>query len=243
MGTYANGFPLARLTAGVSPIRLGGTTRAIEGVAQWRVLCRAATVTAMNPTLQDVPKTEGGPAAADPFNVILVYEDRASALRGLALYQRLVTELGDDHDFNLNVWKFAVLGVARLAEVSTEQAAAADLIIVCMRDEAEPTEQVQAWFRRWMDVKGHNECALVVLNGPAQNRYVTTGKNGFFRGLGRSGVTVFPPGARAGGDSAAQPDGRGWLPRSTHPHGVDGWFHPERCNTPSAPNSPSARKL
>lgn len=184
---------------------------------------------------------ESGRPPPNPFNVILVYEDRASALRGLSLCQRLVVELGEDSDFNLNVWKFAVLGVARLAEVSAEQAAAADLIIVCMRDEAEPTEQVQAWFRRWTGLKDHNECALAVLSGPAHDRYVTTGKNGFFRGLAQRGVTVFPPAARPGGDSSAPADAQGWLPRRAHPSGLDGWFHPERCNSPACLNPLSTR--
>ncbi len=111
-----------------------------------------------------------GRNAPEVFNVLLVYEDQASAERGMALYQRLVAKQGNDRLFHLNVWKFAVLGFASLAEISDAQAADADLVIVCTRGEAEPPEQVRAWFQRWVDQKRDNHCVLVVLSGPPEDR-------------------------------------------------------------------------
>ena len=157
---------------------------------------------------------------AELFNVILVYEDRASAVRGLALYQRLVAELGGDGDFNLNVWKFAVLGVRRLAELSAGQAAEADLIIVCTRDETEPAEPVRAWFERWLDLKGQHNCALVVVGEAASEQPAPTRQGGFYHRLAqRAGVTCFPPAA-----PAARTDGCDWFPRPPAAPGADGSF-------------------
>ena len=149
-----------------------------------------------------------GVAAGELFNVVLVYDDPASALRGLALYQRLVTELGLDCDGNVNVWKFAVLGVSRLAEISATEAEAADLVIVCTRDEVAPPEQVQAWFHRWLELKGHDDCTLVVLGGEVSDQPEPARPGGFFHDLARYGrVSVFPSAATTVG-SAARVDGR-----------------------------------
>ena len=157
-----------------------------------------------------------GVADAELFNVILVYEDQASALRGLALYQRLVSELGMDCDFNLNVWKFAILGLARLAEISTEQASDADLVIVCTRDESAPPEHVRSWFQRWVELKGHDDCALVVLGEVAHGWPEPARQDGFFHDLSRcGGVTIFRP-ASTNGRSATRSVGQPWLaPRQT----------------------------
>lgn len=106
----------------------------------------------------------------EPYNVVLVYEDPASARRGLTLYQRLMNELGIACEFSLDVWKFAVLALARLDELTREQAAAADLVIVCTRATAEPPAQLEAWHQRWLELKGHDDCALIVLGEPARAR-------------------------------------------------------------------------
>lgn len=149
--------------------------------------------------------------ASEIFNVILVYEDQPGARRGLALYQRLMNELGVGCEFNLHVWKFAVLGLARLDEISPEQAAAADLVIVCTRDESAPPEQIRAWYQHWVDMKGHDDCALVVLGEPAHDAPEPARSGGGCHQLTkRGGVAVFPP-ASAGGRSGARADGRAWF--------------------------------
>ena len=180
-----------------------------------------------------------GVQAGELFNVILVYEDQASASRGLALYQRLVTDLGGEDDFNLNVWKFAVLGVGRLAEISAQQATEADLIIVCPRDESEPPEDVQAWFQRWADVKGQSDYALVVLSGNASPCPVSAGSNGFFRGMARRGhVAVFSSTA-VHDVSTARTNECCWFPQNSRASAVDGWAHHGRFNSPTGFDQPS----
>lgn len=174
-----------------------------------------------------------GVTAGEQLDVVLVYEDKASAQRGLALYQHLMTELGVGYEFNLNVWKFAVLALARLDEISTEQAAAADLVIVCARDEAAPAERVQSWFQRWLEVKGQSDCDLVVLGGAVHDQPGPAGKDRFFHRLARrGGVTVFSPAVAS--DSEARTDGQGWFPRQPHAAGANGWFHEDRRNPPRA---------
>lgn len=147
-----------------------------------------SSVAGMNTIGRDATGDGWGLNAGELFNVVLVYEDQASALRGLALYRRLATELRGTFAFHLHLWKFAVLGLGRLADVSTTQAVEADLIIVCTRGAASPPEPVQAWFERWLELKGHNYCALVVLEEAASEDR----QGGYFHGLPDRGVvTVF----------------------------------------------------
>jgi hypothetical protein len=140
--------------------------------------------------------------AAEPFNVILVYEDQAGAQRGLALYPQLLSELGIACEFNLGVWKFAVLALARLDELTREQAAAADLVIICPRIAPEPPEQLAAWHQHWLELKGRDDCALIVLDEPARARPDPDGRaqGGAARAGGRawiaqrSGTRAWRPG-------------------------------------------------
>ncbi len=194
----------------------------------------------MSATWNQAKRDGFGLNASELFNVVLVYEDQASALRGLALYRRLVAELGEDREFSLNVWKFALLGVSRLAELSASQAAEADLIILCPRGEAEPPALVQAWFQRWVEMKGRHHCALVVLGETTDSPPALSGSGRFFQGLARHGrVSVFPPPA---GCNATATDERDWRPRRPHSLGVGGWFQEDRRLQPPCPTQlPSAQ--
>lgn len=176
----------------------------------------------MTTKLNDTSRNGWGLNTGELFNVILVYEDRASAQRGLALYQRLMRDLGVDCDFNLNVWKFAVLGLARLDEISTEQAAEADLVIVCTRDAVEPPARVQAWFERWLELKGRNDCALVVLGEDTADASAPARRDEFFPGRAqRGGIACFPPATTH--SFAARMNGRECLPCRAHAPGLEGW--------------------
>lgn len=188
-----------------------------------------AMTTKWNDTIRD----GWGLNTGELLNVILIYEDRASAQRGLALYQRLMNDLGVEYEFNLNVWKFAVLGLARLDEVSTEQAAAADLVIVCTRDESAPPERVQAWFERWLELKGRDDCALVMLREDAPGPATPAQAGGFFDDLAqRGGIACFPPAATRA--FAARVNGRGLLPRRCNAPVASGWFAADRRNASCA---------
>lgn len=166
-----------------------------------RLWCRS-----MNPIWNDVARHGFGVDASQLFNVILVYEDLASAFRGLELYQRLVNELGSDGEFSLSLWKFALLAVSRIAEISSKQAVDADLVIVCTRSESTPPEQVQSWFHRWLDMKGHRDCALVVLGDAAPAATAPVQPEGFFHNLARrGGITLFLPTPTHGRNLPDQP--------------------------------------
>lgn len=181
----------------------------------------------------DTTRDGWGHNTGELLNVILVYEDRSSAQRGLALYQRLMSDLGVESEFNLNVWKFAVLALARLDEISTEQAAAADLVIVCTRDGSAPLERVQAWFERWLELKGSDDCALVTLREAAPDPAAPPRHGGFNEDLAQpGGIVCFPPAATRA--FAAQVDGRGWLPRRFNAPVASGWFPTDRCTSPRA---------
>lgn len=167
------------------------------------------------------------------LNVILVCEDRASAQRGLALHQHLLHDLGVEAEFNLNVWKFAVLGLARLDEISTEQAAAADLVFVCTRGESAPPDRVQAWFEGWLELKGRDDCALVMLREAAPDAATPVEPVGLLDARAqRGGIACFPPAASCA--FAAWVDGRGWLPRRVSAPVVNGWLPTDRRTSPCA---------
>lgn len=212
----------------------------IRDAPQWLRRPPAATVGPMTTRWPDTRGNQACSLAAEPFNVVLVYEDPASAQRGLTLYQRLMSELGIACEFNLGVWKFAVLALARLDELTREQAAAADLVIVCLQAAPEPPEQVHAWFQHWLDVKGDSDCALVVLDQAGHAQPECAGRGGCFHRLARRGGDAFFPTVSAADGPATRADGRGRFARLGRTPGVDGWLAPHAAgNHPSSNPWPS----
>ena len=69
---------------------------------------------------------------AQPFTVVVAYEDYACGLRGLELHQRILARWADKVDFRLIIWKFEPLGVPSLLTKAIQDALSADLIVISL---------------------------------------------------------------------------------------------------------------
>jgi hypothetical protein len=95
------------------------------------------------------------------FNVVIVYEDFAAGKHAQETYDFLVSQLGRDYIFSNQMWKFDVLGNAKMREMAVKDAEAADLIIISTHGTSELPVEVKSWIDRWTSEKGH---AMALVN-------------------------------------------------------------------------------
>jgi hypothetical protein len=97
------------------------------------------------------------------FSVAIIYEDSAAGKRAKHFYDRVIRELVDECDFNLELWNFQVLAVPEIGNSAAKAAAQADFVILSMHRKAQLSVRTRDWIERWSGLITDNKAALVVL--------------------------------------------------------------------------------
>jgi hypothetical protein len=101
----------------------------------------------------------------DPiFNVVIAYEDFNTGKQAKETYDFLVSDLGHDCRLANQMWKFDVLGIPKLREMATNDALAADIIIISCHGTHDLSMEVTTWINSWIHGQS-NAIALVALFG------------------------------------------------------------------------------
>jgi len=79
------------------------------------------------------------------LNIITLFEDVAAGKRGKQVYDYLATHLGNEFEFNHQVWKLDVLETSSLRELAAKDVAEADILIVSVRGDRELAPEVKSW--------------------------------------------------------------------------------------------------
>jgi hypothetical protein len=87
------------------------------------------------------------------LNVVIAYQDLETGKRAIKTYEYMVEQLGNECLFSNQMWKFDVLGVPKLKEIATKDAAAADIIIVSAHEGNQLPFEVKAWMESWLSYK------------------------------------------------------------------------------------------
>jgi hypothetical protein len=95
------------------------------------------------------------------FNVVIIYEDFETGKAAKRTYDYLVSNLGEDCEFNNQMWKFDVLSIPKLAAIAVLDACEADIILVATHGGSLPAA-VRSWLESWVH-KGSRAIALVAL--------------------------------------------------------------------------------
>ena len=112
---------------------------------------------------QEPGAQEGGQHLA----VLLVYEDLSTGLRARHAFEGVVRQLELEADFDLKVWKFALLGEPALLEQAAKEAEEADIVFLAAHGDAELPVAIKLWLARWLAHKGREPCALAVSLDPS----------------------------------------------------------------------------
>lgn len=115
----------------------------------------------MQDALTSPPPVVSDPGANPSFNVVIAYEDYETGKHAKRTYDFLSDTLGSECDFASQMWKFDVLGIPKLREMASADAAAADLVVISCHGDELP-ESARRWIESWLPGPG-KPLALVAL--------------------------------------------------------------------------------
>jgi len=114
--------------------------------------------TAWNHFLSESDSAHDGKAS---FNVVVAYEDFKTGKTAKHTYDYLIANLGEECEFNNQMWKFDVLSMPKLAAIAVHDACEADIILVATHGGSLPPH-VRSWLDSWAS-RGTRAIALVGL--------------------------------------------------------------------------------
>ncbi|MBC8094741.1 MAG: hypothetical protein H7Y43_02905 [Akkermansiaceae bacterium] len=107
----------------------------------------------MQNTLSFLPLTPAESGVNSTFNVVIGYEDFETGKHGKKTFDFLVENLGEECQYNNQMWKFDVLAVSKLREMAAKDAAVADIVIVSAHGKNDLPKEVKAWLELWVTQK------------------------------------------------------------------------------------------
>src|SRR5262245_18091080 len=93
------------------------------------------------------------------MGVAIIYEDFATGLRAKEWLDRLCSQVGQEMEFELKLWRFDLLPAPSFQEDAASDAAAADMIILSGHRNDDLPASVRAWMNRWLSLKGDHSTA------------------------------------------------------------------------------------
>lgn len=125
------------------------------------------------------------------FNVVIAYEDFAAGKHAKETYDYLVNELGEDYEFNNQMWKFDVLNHPKMQEMAVKDATRADLIIISTHGSGELPPEVKSWIGEWMTQKSRAKGLAVLVNDANRKRMSPTAVNSYLKAVAREAQMDF----------------------------------------------------
>ena len=96
------------------------------------------------------PENQGLGELPLPLDVLLLFEDATTALRGKQLLDLLAGNGTLQADFRLDVWRFDLLSAAVLRHINPRESLDSDIVVLAARGRILPPA-VQSWLHRWFD--------------------------------------------------------------------------------------------
>lgn len=112
----------------------------------------------------DKPSSEvANPETPPPMRVVIVYEDVDCGLRAMQLYERLTREYEREFSFQLDLWRWEILGMPAIGDLAAYAAAAADMVLMSITGRTELSPVIKSWVENWIPRKTESDGALVLL--------------------------------------------------------------------------------
>jgi hypothetical protein len=97
------------------------------------------------------------------FNIVVVYETLAAALRVKEMSDRLASDLLPACKLNCEFWRFDLLSHPSFSARAVTDASQADMVIVAARGDSDLIPEVKDWFSTWVPRRRPGHSALVAL--------------------------------------------------------------------------------
>jgi hypothetical protein len=155
------------------------------------------------------------------FNVVIMYEEIEAGKLAKRACDSLIQNIGLDHGFTQQFWKFDALSIPVFQEAAGRDAARADFVVVSSQA-GELPGPVLAWLQTWLE-QAATPLALVALFDPGSETLQANAVRDFLSSLAeRGGVEFFaPPSQQTDGSlerrdysspSQSDPHHRVWIP-------------------------------
>ena len=110
-------------------------------------------------------RSRGSGRTADcALDVVMACEDFSAGMHALCTFDRIFPVLEKEVPLGAqSIWKFDMLSIATLREISAQEAAAADLIIIALHASGNLTNIVTSWVEMWLEYRGQRPGALALL--------------------------------------------------------------------------------
>lgn len=103
-----------------------------------------------------------------PLNILVIYDEIASAHRAMAVVSRLSNGIGEQVEFKPEFWRHDLLEEAEWRFAAAKDALQADVIIVSTREGAALGEQASAWLKECLLAREDPHLAMLTLHGSCQ---------------------------------------------------------------------------
>jgi hypothetical protein len=139
------------------------------------------------------PENQGLGESPLPLDVLLLYEDATTALRGKQLLDLLAENGTLQADFRLDLWRFDLLGAAVLRHIDPQESLDSDIVVLAAHGQAPLPPAVQSWLQRWFDRNQGEARALISLLDESARHSIAASDTRFFLegGANRAGITLF----------------------------------------------------
>ena len=102
--------------------------------------------------------------AANPlFNVVILYDTARSGACAAAVYERLLQNLEPDYQFQMQCWRFSMLGLPSVVMWANRDVSAADMVIVAWGSDNSEIGSLKSWLENWPSSSTDSRRALVSL--------------------------------------------------------------------------------
>lgn len=115
--------------------------------------------------LREIQEAVAGtaPEGGAGLEIMVLYEDRETALRARHSLERFLPEVGEAGEPLFGLWNIDLLRDSLLRERAAVEAAAADIIIVSLHRADRVRPEFWDWMRRWQERRANADCAFGVL--------------------------------------------------------------------------------
>lgn len=114
-------------------------------------------------SLENLNRIVGTLLSLPSAGVVIVYEDFVAGLKAKQLFSQFLNPLDAANKQRIRMWDFSGLRVDSLRKSAVRDAAAADVLCISAKGDAELPAGVKAWAEKWAGERGAHHCTMVVL--------------------------------------------------------------------------------
>ncbi len=102
-------------------------------------------------------------SGAKQLALVAAFEDSVTGTRVKEFCQQLSRRVGKQCQILEHVWLLNTLRFPELQEIAAEEAATADLVIICFHEGEGLPDEVRSWIDLWVQQKGTHKAVLLAL--------------------------------------------------------------------------------